>query len=131
MSSINSALDEILVKIPKTKDAVTCLADIEYKWHEIGIALEVTHGINYSVVINSFTVNISFVAKLEGLRQDCSSNTSKLSSVIGYWIEQSTDDPTWNELIEAIEGPVVASRSTAKNIRQFLMKPETLKRYGF
>ena len=33
--------------------------------------------------------------------------------MIGYWIDQSTDDPTWNE---AIEGPVVGSRSTAKNL---------------
>ena len=57
LSSINSAVDEILLKIPKTKDAVTCLADIEHKWHEIGIVFEVTHGINYNVVINSFTVN--------------------------------------------------------------------------
>ena len=79
----------------------------------------------------NFTVNMSIVAKLEGLRQDSSSITSKLSSVIGYWIDQSTDDPTWNELIEAIEGPVVGSCSTAKNIRQFLKEPETLKRYGF
>ena len=52
LSSINSALDEILLKAPKTKDAVTCLADIEHKWHEIGIALEVIHGKNYYVVIN-------------------------------------------------------------------------------
>ena len=45
--------------------------------------------------------------------------------MIRHWKDQSTDDPTWNDLIKAIEGRVVDSRLTAKNIRQFLKEPET------
>ena len=33
----------ILLKIPKTKDAVNHLVSIGHKWRHIGIALKVTH----------------------------------------------------------------------------------------
>ena len=96
---------------------MTYLSKISHLWREIGIALEVAHSKLNNVL---HTIYISFVANLEGLDRKPCTNISKLSIVIGYWIDQSADDRTWNELIKAIEGPLVGSRSTAKDIRKYL-----------
>ena len=69
------------------------------------------------------------VDKLEEIKNE-SSNTTKLSMVISCWKDQSADDATWGELIEAIESNIVKSGSTAKNMREFLKNPETLRKYG-
>ena len=69
------------------------------------------------------------VDKLEEIEEQ-SSNTTKLLNVISYWMDQSADDATWGELIEAVESPIVSSGLTAKNMREFLKNPETLRNYG-
>ena len=50
--------------------------------------------------------------------------------MISCWKDESADDATWGELIEAVESPIVDSRLTAKNMRQFLKNSETLRKYG-
>ena len=133
----------ILLKIPKTKDAVNHLATIGHKWCEIGIALEVTHS-EILTNICIYTLDSVYlyihsvyllvcacvhVGRLEEIKEK-TSNVTRLSNVISCWKDQSADDATWGELIEAVKGPIVNSRLTAKNMREFLKNPKTLRNYG-
>ena len=69
------------------------------------------------------------VGRLEEIKEE-SSNTTRLSNVISCWKDESADDATWGELIEAVESPIVDSRLTAKNMQEFLKNSETLRKYG-
>ena len=80
------------------------LANMDDKWNEIGLALDVHKKI------------------LDGLRQRHDSNTVKLSEVINSWITtESTSPITWETVISAIEGPVVDNKQRAMEIKEYLI----------
>ena len=86
-------------------DLVNLLADIDYKWEKIGIALDVPERV------------------LGGLRQGIAGdNTIKLIRVIGSWFDTMPTEVTWKTILTAIEGPIVKHRAAGIKIREFLAK---------
>ena len=99
-------------KEPKFLDLMKLLAEIEYDWDKIGVALEVENRI------------------LGGLRRSNDDNTAKLIAVLRSWMDTCPSTCTWNVVLDAIEGPVVKHHSVAMKIRQFLAKGEVQSKYG-
>ena len=78
------------------------LADIDDKWHEIGLVLKVPHN------------------TLNGLQSKNYSDFVKLSNVINTWI--NTNEATWDKVISAIGGPIVGNKKKADEIHDHLTK---------
>ena len=81
-------------------------------WYIIGGALDISHG------------------KLNSLDQSQDPVETKLFKVITYWLDEKASAATWGELLEAVEGNIVKSRQTGKDIRQFLRKPDIYAKYS-
>ena len=96
---------------PELTDLLGLLADINYEWETIGVALKVRRDV------------------LGGLRSSCESNTVKMIRVVETWIDAIPSKFSWLTVIEAVEGPIVNRPSTAMKIRQYLAKPEVQARY--
>ena len=96
---------------PNRTDLLTLLADIEYEWHKIGLALEVEERV------------------LESCDRSNEDNSHKLFKVIKSWMTSMVTEVTWETIIAAIESPIVNHKSTAVKIRMFLAKPEVCSRY--
>ena len=89
----------ILRKSPNTPALIHLLADIEYMWHEIGLALEVS------------------LSDLHELKTSNQKNAAKLSRVIQCWMTSANRSfITWETMIFAMEGPIVYRKSTAAKI---------------
>ena len=56
------------------------------------------------------------------------SDIQKFFNVIQIWLD-TFDSPTWAVLLGVIEGPVVQNRRMAKEIREYLSKPEIYEKY--
>lgn len=84
---------------------LTLLKDLCAKWHMIGIALEVNAG------------------TLDGLQGNPKADNLKLADVIKTWIHNEQPPVTWETLINVIEGPLIKSRKTANEIRDYLGIP--------
>ena len=91
---------------PELTDLLGLLADINYEWEIIGVALKVRRDV------------------LGGLRTSPESNTVKMLRVIEAWIDAFPSEFSWLAVIKAVEGPIVNHQSTAMSIRQYLAKPE-------
>ena len=102
---------QLLKKEPNLTDLLTLLADIEYEWHKIGVALEVEQNV------------------LESCDKSSKDNGYKLFKVIKSWTTSMTSEVTWEAVIAAIESPIVKHKSTAVKIRMFLAKPEVRIKY--
>ena len=96
---------------PKLNDLSGLLADINYEWEIIGVALEVQEGV------------------LGGLRYSNQSDKIKMSRVVRSWMDAIPSEISWLTVIEAVEGPVVNHPSTAMKMRQYLAKPDVQSRY--
>ena len=96
---------------PKLTDLLGLLADINYEWEIIGVALEVQEGV------------------LGGLRYSNQSDKIKMSRVVRSWMDAIPSEISWLTVIEAVEGPVVNHPSTAMKMRQYLAKPDVQSRY--
>ena len=101
----------IAEKQPKFLDLLNLLAEIEYDWDKIGIALDVENRV------------------LGGLRRSNDDNTAKLIAVLRSWMDTFPSPCTWNVVLDAIQGPVVKHPSTAMKIREFLAKTEVQSKY--
>ena len=104
-------LSIILTKKPELTDLLSLLADISYEWEIVGAALKVRTNV------------------LGGLRYSCESNTVKMMRVIESWVDAVPADLSWQTVITAVEGPIVNHPSTAKEMRQYLAKPEVQSKY--
>ena len=96
---------DISKKAPTKHKLLKLLADIDYKWHEVGLAFHVPDNI------------------LNGLKYNNDSNIVKLSKVIDAWI--TTNEAyhvTWDMVILAIGGPIVNNKKKADEIRDYLAK---------
>ena len=96
---------------PELTDLLGLLADINYEWEIIGVALKVQEGVLGSLCYSS------------------QSDKIKMSRVVRSWMDAIPSEVTWLTVIEAVEGPVVNHPSTAMKMRQYLAKPDIQSRY--
>ena len=99
-------------KEPNLRDLLSLLADIEYEWHKIGLALEVEERV------------------LVKCTRSTDDDGDKLYRVIKSWTTTITSDITWENIIDTVEGPIVKHKATAAKIRSFLAKPEVCAKYN-
>ena len=84
---------------------------IKDKWYLIGDSLEVDTG------------------ELESLMISNNSTEMKLSIVINKWLEEKSNEATWEVLLEEVEGPIVNNHQIGDDIRTFLKKPKVYTKY--
>ena len=77
---------------------------IKDKWYLIGVSLEVNTG------------------ELESLKTSNNSTEMNLSIVINKWLEEKSNEATWEALLEEVEGPIINNRQIGDDIRTFLKK---------
>ena len=97
-------IDQILSKVPKKKDVLALLMPIKDKWYLIGDSLEVNPG------------------ELESLKTSNNSTEMNLSIVINKWLEEKSNEATWEVLLEEVEGPIINNGQIGDDIRTFLKK---------
>ena len=84
---------------------------IKDKWYIIGVSLEVNTG------------------ELDSLKISNNSTEMNLSTVINKWLEEKSNEATWDMLLEEVEGPIVNNRQIGDDIRTFLKKPKVYTKY--
>ena len=84
---------------------------IKDKWYIIGDSLEVNTG------------------ELESLKISNNTTEMNLSIVINKWLEEKSNEATWEVLLEEVEGPIVNNHQIGDDIRTFLKKPEVYTKY--
>ena len=99
-------------KEPKKAHLQNILGPIEYKWREIGEALEIPNG-----RIQSIDHNARY------------NDTRKLSEVLQTWIDTQPSDVSWKNLIRVITEHPVNEPVLAKTIPDFIAKPEISSKY--
>ena len=99
-----SSFFDILEDAPNKDELLKLLANIDNKWHEIGLSLKVANNV------------------LNGLASENSTNILKLDQVLQSWIETESSPVTWDIIITAIEGPIVNNVRKAKEILSYLTK---------
>ena len=96
---------DISKKVPTKHELLDLLADIDDKWHEVGLAFHVPDNI------------------LNGLKCNNDSNKVKLSKVIGAWITTNEAcSVTWDNVISAIGGSIVNNKKKVDEICDYLAK---------
>ena len=85
---------------------------IKDKWYLIGDSLEVNTG------------------DLDSLKISNNSTDMNLSIVINKWLEEKSNEATWEALLEEVEGPIVNNLQIGNNIRTFLKKPKMYAKYA-
>ena len=93
------------------KDVLALLMPIKGKWYLIGVSLEVKAG------------------ELESLKISNNSTEMNLSIVINKWLEEKSNEATWEVLLEEVESPIINNRQIGDDIRTFLKKPEVYTKY--
>ena len=106
-------IDQVLSKVPKTKDVVALLMPIKDKWYMIGTSLEVDTG------------------ELNSLKTSNNAAETNLSTVIGKWLEQKANEATWNVLLKEVEGRIIKNCQIGNDIRTFLKRPDVYTKYVF
>ena len=97
-------------KVPDHHDLLNQLAKIKHKWYELGLSLRVEESV------------------LESL-QDGTNYLKKLNKVLISWRDTISSPVTWKNIIELLEQPIVGQVAAAKDVRQYLSKPEVYSKY--
>ena len=84
---------------------------IKDRWYTIGTSLEVETG------------------ELNSLNGSTYRAETKLSMMIGKWLEQKANEATWNVLLKEVEGQIIKNRRIGDDIRIFLNKPDVYAKY--
>ena len=92
----------ILEEAPDKGVLLNLLADISYKWYDIGLGFKVSHN------------------NLESIKNETGSDITKLSKVIECWISTQSSPVIWETVISVIEGPTVNNKTKANEIRKHL-----------
>ena len=100
-----TATPDILSTVPDEHILLGLLADIDDKWHEIGLSLKLPRNV------------------LNGLKHSQDSNIVKLSEVIHIWLTTQSLPVSWKTIITAIEGDIVKNKATANEICKHLGLP--------
>ena len=103
-----------LGKEPKKKHLMVLLHPIRYMWKSIGEQLEVPYGDILSAEHN-----------------EVYDDTRKLSEVLLVWIDKRTCEVSWRKIITVVDERPIESERIAKNIYQFLSRPEIQNEYLF
>ena len=98
-------------KKPKKIHLQHVLGPIQYKWKEIGEALEIPYGTIQSIDYDGYNV------------------TDKFSKVLQTWIDTQPSDVTWKNLINVIREHPVNEPVRANTIPDFLANPTMSKHY--
>ena len=99
-------------KEPKNVHLQRVLGPIQYKWREIGEALEIHDG------------------RIQSIDHDaCYNDTNKLSKVLQTWINTQPSDVTWRNIINVITKHSVNEPVLAKTITDFLANPNISEHY--
>ena len=99
-----SDITSILKEIPTKYELFELLNSISDKWYDIGLSLQVRHNV------------------LKDLKNSQEDDIENLIVVIDNFL---TKFVTFEEVITAIEGPIVNDKETADSIRQYLSKGKT------
>ena len=100
-----TATPDILNTVPDEHILLKLLSDIDDKWHEIGLSLNLPRNV------------------LNGLKHSQDSNIVKLSEVIHTWLTTQSIPVSWKTIITAIEGAIVKDKTKANEIRKHLDLP--------
>ena len=84
---------------------------IKDKWYLIWDSLEVNTGVLDSLKISNLSTHM------------------KLSTVISEWLDEKSNEATWEALLEAVEGPIVNNHQIGYDIRTFLKRPDVYAKY--
>ena len=84
---------------------------IKDKWYLIGDSLEVKTG------------------DLDSLKISNNSTDMNLSIVINEWLEEKSNEATWEALLEEVEGPIINNHQIGNNICAFLKEPKVYAKY--
>ena len=84
---------------------------IKDKWYLIGDSLEVNTG------------------DLDSLKISNNSTDMNLLIVINKWLEEKSNEATWEALLEEVEGPIINNHQIGNNIRTFLKEPKVYAKY--
>ena len=101
---------KILGLKPDMGDLLKILAEIQYQWSSIGMALNIPE---------------------QGLQYQPSPNIVKLQTILQTWFDGNGkySPVTWGQLIDAIEGPIIGNQRVADSIREYLAEDNTYKKY--
>ena len=102
-----TATPDILNTVSDEHILLELLSDIDDKWHEIGLSLNLPRNV------------------LNGLKHSQDSNIVKLSEVIHSWLTTQSIPVSWKTIITAIEGAIVKNKAEANKIRKHLGLPTT------
>ena len=105
MHSLFTATPDILNTVPDEHILLELIANIDDKWHEIGLSLNLPRNV------------------LNHLKQRQDSNIIKLSEVIHTWLTTQSLPVTWKTIITAIKGGFVKNKEKADEICKHLGLP--------
>ena len=94
-------------------DVLKLLVPIRHKWQTIGLSLEVND------------------TDLECISMCNKPADIKLSMMIRKWLEEKSNEATWKELLQKLEGPIVNNRQIGDDIRTFLKRNDVYSKYVF
>jgi hypothetical protein len=86
------------------------LASISDKWNRISLALAIER------------------SSIEEIRTKSDDNMIRLSEVLNAWF-QTNDSVTWEKIIEAVRGPIVADHEKANEIENYLSRDDIFQKY--
>ena len=88
--------------IPKEYELYRLLIDINDKWYDIGLSLQVHQNV------------------LMDLKRSNYSSFGKLRKVVYNFLTTKPSPVSWETVISAIEGPIINNQAKANEIRQYL-----------
>ena len=103
---------QLLSKVPRTRDVLALLMPIKDKWYIIGTSLEVN------------------IDELDSLKISNNNITEmNLLTVINKWLVKKSNEATWKALLKEVEGPILNIREIGDNIRTYLKRPDVYSKY--
>ena len=97
-------ISDILKEALDKHDLLNLLADIDDKWYEIGLSLNVDNNV------------------LNGLESEKKNNIIKLNEILQSWMTTKSSPVTWETVITAMKGPLVNNVQKAEEIIEYLTK---------
>ena len=95
-------ITNILKETPYEYELFRLLFDINEKWYDIGLSLQVRRNV------------------LDDLKHIQRHDIEKFRAVIGNFLTSQPSPVSWEMVITAIEGPIVNDKEIADKIRQYL-----------
>ena len=103
MFSVLFYVDARFLQKPDKRDLLNLLANIRHLWFDIGEAL----GVPNSDLMCAMYMN-------------CPEST-KLSLVLKWWIDQCTTEVTWNTIIAAVKSDFIGQKAVGEKIRRHVL----------